>query len=678
MTEQIGNVMIDDTYYPGEDLYCDGQIEDEILEIVRTKKPEEYRKVIEERANWPIFYHLTSLRENIVNWIPIERNAKVLEIGSGCGAITGALSRKAGSVTCIDLSKKRSMINAYRHRECDNITIHIGNFTDVEPSLPCDFDYIFLIGVFEYGQVYIDSATPYEDFLKIIFKHLQKGGRLVIAIENRFGMKYFAGCKEDHTGRFFDGIENYPQGGSARTFTKNALEKLLNGCGIGDYAFYYPYPDYKFPTTIFSDTVLPKTGELHHNICNYDRDRLLLFDEQKAFDAVLEEGMFPMYANSFCVITGPAPKVKYSKFSNDRASQYAIRTDICEDATGKRAVYKYPVTEGAAAHVKNIAKFYLQLSDKYDNHAISFNRCEDMGDCVKLEYLYGETLEEKFDSLLRKNDKKAFLTLFRQFCDIFSYRAEQPVTDWDAIFQNVILPTEEGKEWTIIDYEWTFERPTDVKALAARAVYCYLLGNPQREIALQWILSEAGELIDWDMEKTADEEKGFQEFVEQGAMAACDIRNAIGHRVLSIEAMEVLLNRSHALIQIYTDTGKGFSEAESFFIEDAVTRDEVTTFSFPLCAKDRVIRIDPAMNPCAVTLISAICGNEEILPQHFKPHRSAVRLGKDTYLFPTNDPNFKWKVPKAAAKNCDSVTIRMQIEQVPAMLAEKLKKKLWR
>ena len=75
----------------------------------------------------------------------------VLEVGSGCGAITGALSRKAGSVTCVDLSKKRSLINAYRHSESENVTIHIGNFTDVEPDLPADYDYICLIGVFEYG-----------------------------------------------------------------------------------------------------------------------------------------------------------------------------------------------------------------------------------------------------------------------------------------------------------------------------------------------------------------------------------------------------------------------------------------------------------------------------------------------------------------------------------------------
>ena len=35
MTEQIGKVTLDLPHYPGEDYYCDGTVEDEILEIVK-------------------------------------------------------------------------------------------------------------------------------------------------------------------------------------------------------------------------------------------------------------------------------------------------------------------------------------------------------------------------------------------------------------------------------------------------------------------------------------------------------------------------------------------------------------------------------------------------------------------------------------------------------------------
>ena len=160
MTEQIGKIILDLSKYPGKDFYCDGNVEDELLDIVKNHPQEEFTRIIEERKSWTIMYHLSHLRENIVDWIPMDKSMKVLEVGSGCGAITGALARKAGSVTCVDLSKKRSSINAYRHKDCDNVTIHVGNFKDIEPDLPCDYDYICLIGVFEYGKGYIGGETP--------------------------------------------------------------------------------------------------------------------------------------------------------------------------------------------------------------------------------------------------------------------------------------------------------------------------------------------------------------------------------------------------------------------------------------------------------------------------------------------------------------------------------------
>ena len=191
--EEIGKVRLDYSQYSGKDYYSEGSVEDALLDIVKSRSSLEYDAVIEERKSWPFLYHLSSLRENIVDWIPMHRGCKVLEVGSGCGAITGALSRKAGRVDCVELSKKRSLINAYRHRECDNITIHVGNFQDIEPGLPGDYDYICLIGVFEYGKSYMGGDRPYETYLAKLFTHLAPGGRIVIAIENKYGLKYFAG-----------------------------------------------------------------------------------------------------------------------------------------------------------------------------------------------------------------------------------------------------------------------------------------------------------------------------------------------------------------------------------------------------------------------------------------------------------------------------------------------------
>ena len=58
MTEEIGKVKLDYSMYPGEDFYCDGAVEDELLELVKALPPEEYARAIEERKKWPILYHL--------------------------------------------------------------------------------------------------------------------------------------------------------------------------------------------------------------------------------------------------------------------------------------------------------------------------------------------------------------------------------------------------------------------------------------------------------------------------------------------------------------------------------------------------------------------------------------------------------------------------------------------
>lgn len=299
MTEKVGKVTLDYTSYPGEDFYCDGVVEDELLDIVKQYKESDFNRVIEERRKWPVLYHLSHIRENILEWFPIDRDATVLEIGSGCGAVTGALARKAKEVTCIELSKKRSMINAYRHKDYDNINILLGNFEDVEKRLTEKYDYITLIGVFEYAGLYISTENPFKNFLEIISKHLKPGGSIIMAIENRMGLKYWAGCKEDHVGLYFEGIEGYQATNSAKTFSKKELEQILVSAGMDDYTFYYPYPDYKFPLRIYSDDYLPKRGELDNNSCNLDGERLLLFNDTLAFDEIISNGLFPIYSNSF-------------------------------------------------------------------------------------------------------------------------------------------------------------------------------------------------------------------------------------------------------------------------------------------------------------------------------------------------------------------------------------------
>jgi len=295
--EWVGNVKIDLAYYENKDYYTDGCIEDELLNIVKTT--DNYVEIISNDDRWPILYHLSKDRENIIDSFCFEKTEHILEIGSGCGALTGCLSEKGKYVDCIELSKKRSLINAYRNKTKDNITIYVGNFEDIR--LNRKYDVITLIGVLEYGESYINSDNPYDDFIKRTFMLLKDTGKLYIAIENKFGLKYFAGCKEDHTGIMFDGIEGYVKGNGVKTFSYSEISQLLERNGFNCNKFYFPFPDYKLPIQIFSEDYLPKKGQLRNIINSYDQDRLKLFNEEFAYDNIIDSGYLHIFSNSFLI-----------------------------------------------------------------------------------------------------------------------------------------------------------------------------------------------------------------------------------------------------------------------------------------------------------------------------------------------------------------------------------------
>ena len=296
--EKVGNVSLDYTFYSGTDTYSDGTIEEDMLEYAKSGMSD--NDILNADDRWPILYHFSPVRKNILEWYEFDKEASVLEVGAGCGAITGVLCDKVKKVTCVDLSKQRSLINANRNKSYSNLNIVVGNFNDIVFNEK--FDYITLIGVLEYANYYTDAPCPFVKFLENLKSYLKDGGKLLIAIENKFGIKYWAGAPEDHTGRFFDSISNYDrEEEKVRTFSKSELEDIIVEAGYKSCNFYYPFPDYKFPTQIFSDEYLPDEGELVCSSDSYDADRILMFDQNAALRNVIRSGKFDFFSNSFFV-----------------------------------------------------------------------------------------------------------------------------------------------------------------------------------------------------------------------------------------------------------------------------------------------------------------------------------------------------------------------------------------
>ena len=667
LPKMVGRVRLDYSFYPGQDLYSDGEIEEELLKIVKDVSRVEYPSVIEQRKSWPILYHLSPLRGNIVDWFPFGKEAKVLEIGSGCGAITEKLSQKAGSITCVELSARRSLINAYRNQDRDNVMIHVGNFSDIEPSLDRDYDVACMIGVFEYGRSYIHTEHPYEDFLDIIKRHVKNNGCIIIAIENRLGMKYWAGCKEDHLGSYFSGLEGYPGGGNACTFSRSGLERIFQRCGISEYSFYYPYPDYKFPTTLYSDSRLPNPGELTDNMRNFDRDRMVLFNEKYVYDGIIRDGLFDVFANSYLVVLGKQPDIRYVKYSNDRADAYGLRTEILNE----KIVRKLPLCEEAKEHVKGMQRSCELLTERFKGSGLRINPCKLAPDGSYAEFPFeqGKTLEELLDECLDRDDLEGFYRLFDKYWQLVSYGEEKPIADYDMIFANILV---DGDTWTAIDYEWTVERQVPAKEIAFRAVYCYVLEEEKRnKLNLDLIMDKLG-VTPQEAEDYREKEWDFQKQVTGKRKSLGEIRAMLGtYSVDPKDLMERHLQRIlDQRIQIYYDRGAGFSEMDSVYIPDIYVDEHTMEVELELDGNVRNLRIDPADRPCMVKLGSLLLNGEAIPIRKNTLETNGKTVRQGCYVFATSDPNITIHVSQLPMRGENKVYIRLSLSPLPLDMAE--------
>lgn len=486
MERKIGHVVLDDSFYRGIDYYSDGGIENIILDAVRENRNEE---LLKNSSEWPVLYHLSDIRENLLEWYPFRTDADLLEIGSGCGALTGLFSRKMASVTCIELSEKRSLINAERNKDRDNIKIFLGNFEEIR--LEKKFDYITLIGVWEYAGLYVNDQDPYRFMLKKIQKYLKPGGKIFIAIENKMGMKYFNGAAEDHTGKMYSGINDYIGEKAVRTFSKPEILEMLADVGIEDSVFYYPVSDYKLPDVVFSDHILPEAGDIRYYKKDYSACRMYPFYDAAAFDQICRDMVFDYFSNSFLIVCGEQEEtVHYAKYNRLRKKEYRIRTSILLHK-GDYCVVQSPLQAEASEHINKLSYNEKKWSGILPGIECAHGKL--IHESYITPYLYGTNMDVYFyqfrhcaDMMLLKikdifskyfyiqdHQKEAF-KLTNEFEKIFGKAAPEnayslPVTNVDLNFSNIKL-CRDGR-LVNFDFEWIFEFPIPFEYVLWRAAY---------------------------------------------------------------------------------------------------------------------------------------------------------------------------------------------------------------
>ena len=324
--------------------YSDGQaVEERLLQILTEAADLSTmsRELVTKITDWASEYHLSPQRHNLLRHLDRLDGARVLELGAGCGAVTRFLGERGAHVSAVEGSLIRARCARQRCRDLDNVKVYCSDFRSAQ--FEAKYDVVTLIGVLEYSPTFFDSQQPFLDCLTMARKTLAPQGRLVVAIENQLGLKYFCGAPEDHLSRQFVGLEDLYPPGSVRTVGRAELAGLLRQAGFTSVTFQYPFPDYKLPRFLFTEEAFTGPGFAPWEIIRQQSARdytgryAAPMDERSIWPVVGRNGLIPDLANSFLVIascTAPAPSPHAAPallavgYTADRAAPFNVATSF--------------------------------------------------------------------------------------------------------------------------------------------------------------------------------------------------------------------------------------------------------------------------------------------------------------------------------------------------------------
>lgn len=389
-----------------------------IAEYIASRETEDYTEILKQDGRWPVFYHLSPMRHSLLNWYPFRPGSSLLELGGEFGALTGLFCARCAQVTVVEPSAFRARALAHRHAQWDNLTLCVED----PAHFTCDkrFDYIVLVGTLETLFGGEQQPAPYRDYLRRLGRMLAPGGVLLIAGDNRLGLRHFCGAPDDHAPQAFAGVNRYPGGSSGYAFTHKELEDLVTQAGYGHCRFYYPEPDYKLPQVLYSQDCLP-TGNIGDRVLPYFVDRSqLVAVESRLYRDVAENGAFGFLADSFlveCSADDALCDVVCAVISTDRGPACATATRIHAD----HHVSKTPLApqgeanlRGAWEHIRDIAA-----------HGIGVVPHRWAGDHIEMPYVEAPALMQHLEQTLRQ-DPQAFVQLMDRLYDCI-LRSSEPV-----------------------------------------------------------------------------------------------------------------------------------------------------------------------------------------------------------------------------------------------------------
>ena len=287
---------------------------------------------------------LSPLRHALFQWYEFRKDARLLELNAGWGAMTGLFLDRVKSVTAAAGTEEQRAFIAERFR---NVPLIEDRLKILSPETAGDgvppgkgspdetgFDYVVAEGLLEEAE---DPAGTLRGWMRL----LKPGGTLLVTAGNRYGLKYFCGARDPYTGSMYESISRClpDPGRKGRLLSRKELSRAVKTAGIPVSRFYFPVPDGRMPQMIFTEEYR-KGVNAGEGLVDYDyEDPAMTGLEHRIFEDMIDEGALPFLANTFLLELkqeGEVSDILYAVLTGDRGKEYGMATTVRKDGTVKK------------------------------------------------------------------------------------------------------------------------------------------------------------------------------------------------------------------------------------------------------------------------------------------------------------------------------------------------------
>ncbi len=275
-----------------------------------------------------------------------------------------------------------------------------------------------------------EELTQAREVIAGLPQYLSAKGRLLLAMNNRLGLRYFCGDRDKYTGQSFDGIEGYRLAYGkqedvfrGRMYGGGEMRQWLQAAGFSGVKFYTVLSDLEHPAFLFAEDFLPNEDLTGRVFPFYNHPDAVFLEEENLYPSLIANGLFHALANAYlveCSLDGRLSDVQHVTCSAERGAEYGIYTIIHEE----NLVEKKPLSSAGEPRLRMVQANMDELAA----HGVRVVPSRFTGGAMKMPFMEAPVGTIYLRELLRQ-DKERFLQAMDHLAELILQSSEHVKED---------------------------------------------------------------------------------------------------------------------------------------------------------------------------------------------------------------------------------------------------------